>query len=620
MKKAVIFLLIIAFAIAFVVYNITLNTNKVDTVTEEDTSISPEVEEILKDMTLEEKIGQMLMPEIKMHNGKKTTSMNTELAHMIENFKIGGVILFEKNIESIEQLATLNHDIQKLTDIPMFISIDQEGGKVSRIPGGTNMPGNMALGAVASRDDTYKTAQIMARELKALRFNLNFAPVLDVNINPQNPVINVRSFGADPKLVSSLGIEYMKGLQSENIIATAKHFPGHGDTNKDSHYDLPLLNHNRKRLDEVELKPFKEAIENGLDMIMTAHVTFPEIDNTTAISQKDGQEITIPATLSKKVLTDLLRNEMNFQGVIITDAFSMEAISEHFGEEEAVIMAINAGADIILMPIDLEKTFNSILNAVKNGEISMKQINDSVERILVLKEKYNLLPGDSFNIENNLESTLENTLKNTLDNKIVHALNIVGNASHKEFEKNISEKAVTLIANRKKTLPYKISGYEDKKIAVYIPNVVQMNLVEQEISKLDLSSSLELKLINYASKQTFDSKDKDILEWADLTILLTLDLTDENKYLAFLKELIEKNKEFNKDTVVMATGNPYDIMYFSNIDTYLAVYNGIEGPNIPAGIRTIFGESNPRGVLPVSIPNMQGPQDLFPIGFGLTYD
>ncbi|MFW6229939.1 MAG: glycoside hydrolase family 3 protein, partial [Halanaerobium sp.] len=280
-------------------------------------------------MSLEEKVGQLFQV------GFSGSTVNDEIKDLIENYHIGGVIYFSRNIKNPAQTAELSNNLQQLaldsgSGFPLFISADQEGGTVTRLKGATHFPGNMALGAAQSKNLTEKVAQATASELKNLGINVNLAPVLDVNNNPANPVIGVRSFGEDPELVAELGMSYIKGLQSEGITATAKHFPGHGDTDTDSHLDLPIIKHQRSRLDEVELYPFKKAIEAGVDSIMTAHVYFP------AIEKEEG----IPATLSKSVLTDLLRDELKFEGLIITDCMEMNAIVNTFGTVEGAVRTI----------------------------------------------------------------------------------------------------------------------------------------------------------------------------------------------------------------------------------------------------------------------------------------
>ena len=245
--------------------------------------------EIVSKMTVEEKVGQMLMPDFRNWNGSGFTVMNDEVKGVIEKYHLGGVILFAENVKGTEQTTRLVDGLQQASPkIPLLITIDQEGGIVRRLQTGTGMPGNMALGATRSTDLSYRVGNVIGRELSALGINVNFGPDLDVNINPANPVIGVRSFGSDPKMVSDLGVAYIKGVQAAGVAATGKHFPGHGDTATDSHLGLPVVTHDIDTLNKVDLVPFKAAIASGVDMIMTAHVAFPAVDDTKVISKKDG--------------------------------------------------------------------------------------------------------------------------------------------------------------------------------------------------------------------------------------------------------------------------------------------------------------------------------------------
>ena len=318
--------------------------------------------EIVSNMTLEEKLGQMIMPDFRMwqEEGAKEpsdlTEINSEVAEVIDKYDLGGVILFAENVKEISQTTTLIHDLQEIAindedgNLPLLITLDQEGGIVTRLGEGTNLPGNMALGATRSEKSSYDAGYVIGKELNALGVNVDFAPVLDTNNNPENPVIGVRSISSNPELVGKLGKNIANGIQDQGVAATAKHFPGHGDTSTDSHYGLPMVDKSIEELRETELKPFKIAIENGIDMIMTAHIQFPQIEKDTFISKKDVSQISIPATLSDDIIKGILREEMEYDGVVITDAMNMKAISDHFGELESTKMAINAGIDIILMP------------------------------------------------------------------------------------------------------------------------------------------------------------------------------------------------------------------------------------------------------------------------------
>ncbi|MDR0404867.1 MAG: beta-N-acetylhexosaminidase [Oscillospiraceae bacterium] len=373
----------------------------------------------LEQMTIDEKIGQMMCLDFRFWNEedlkqtenpgivtdekvtlqKPVTEINDEIREIIAKYHIGSVILFSQNFVNPEQSKRLINNLQEAAvdagNPRLIIAVDQEGGRVERFAFGREKLKNNA--EIKTAKEAFKKGKTIGRELAALGINCNFAPVVDVNSNPKNPVINVRSFGDNAQIVSEFGKKFMDGLHRQNVIATAKHFPGHGDTDVDSHLGLPRVNKTLEELKKLELAPFKEMIDAGVDMIMTAHIELPKIENKTFISLKDGSKIFIPATLSKTILTYLLRNEMGFDGVIITDAMNMRVISDNFEEAEAVKMAIAAGANIVCMPVilrskkdiaRLDSVFKTAKNAVDSGEIPESQINESVARILKLKDKY----------------------------------------------------------------------------------------------------------------------------------------------------------------------------------------------------------------------------------------
>lgn len=325
-------------------------------------------------MTLEEKIGQLLICGF---DGLKPSD---EIKGLIKDYHIGGVILFSRNIKDPVQTAKLCNSLQGLSKTPLFISVDQEGGKVSRLPKPfTQFAGNAAIGKSNSVKLAYAFGEITARELKAVGINMDFAPVLDVNTNPDNPVINERAFSDSPNSVSRFGLAVIAGLQDNGVIACCKHFPGHGDTSLDSHHQLPVVEHGIERLKEIELLPFIHAVENGVSAVMTAHVLYKGLDEK------------YPATLSRKIIHDLLRKEMGFKGLVITDDLEMKAVSDNYKTGDAAIAALSAGADIILVCKDYEKqkeAREAVLKAVKDNIITEKRIDESVERIMAVKRHF----------------------------------------------------------------------------------------------------------------------------------------------------------------------------------------------------------------------------------------
>lgn len=353
----------------------------------------------ISDMTLDEKIGQMFCLDFRYWEDQNVLEINEKIKEIIGKYHLGSVILFSQNFSNKKQAKKLISDLQEAAvssgNPPLIITVDQEGGDIERF----NFDRKEKFknnGDIQNAEEAYEKGMNIAKELKELGINCNFAPVADVNSNPQNPVIRKRSFSDKAEIVATHCESFLKGLHSQNIMGTAKHFPGHGDTNTDSHVSLSVVYKTLKELDELELVPFKALIDAGVDLIMTAHIELPKIEKETAISKKDGSQIHLPATLSKKILTDLLRKKLKFEGVIVTDAMNMRAISENFGPEEAVKMAIIAGADMLCMPVILhgsndESKLKSLVEyikaAVENGEITEERINESVERIFRIKKK-----------------------------------------------------------------------------------------------------------------------------------------------------------------------------------------------------------------------------------------
>nr|WP_245975466.1 glycoside hydrolase family 3 protein [Oceanobacillus chungangensis] len=552
------------------------------------------IDNAIKGMTLNEKIGQMLMPDFRNWNGKNVTEMLPEIEQMVKDYHLGGVILFAENVVTTEQTTELVAAYQEAAEkYGLLLTIDQEGGIVGRLQSGTYMPGNMALGATRSTETAKNVGSVISKELNALGINMNLAPVLDVNNNPDNPVIGVRSFGETPELVADLGISYIKGIQSNGVAATAKHFPGHGDTAVDSHLGLPEVPHDKERLLEVELMPFQQAMDADIDAIMTAHVTFPKIDNTKVISKKDGTEISLPATLSHKVLTGLMREEMNYDGVIITDALNMAAISEHFGAVDAVIRTVNAGTDIILMPVGLEEVVNGLLDAVEKGEITENRIEESVRRILTLKINRGVIKT-------------ENPVP--VEQLVANAEAVVGSAAHKQVEADAANQSITMLKNDN-VLPLQAAG-EDK--IVVIGNTYSKNLYDA-ITKYHSNTELIQASGPLKNDQLAALQDARAVIFGSYTFNVS-GRAPSSPQMQLVNQLIEQ-----VDAPVVGVGirNPYDIMAFPEIDAYLAQY-GFRDASFYATAATIFGDNNPVGQLPVTIPSLNG-DVLFPFGFGLSY-
>lgn len=338
-----------------------------------------EVSSQVEAMSLDEKIGQMIV------GGIDGTEINAETKDMIENYHVGGVILFADNIETKIQTVNLMNDMKKVNEnnpYPLLLGVDEEGGSVTRMPDDiTSLPTSRSIGEQQDQELASDVGTLLGKQMKGLGFNLDFAPVLDVDSNPDNPVIGDRSFGDNPDIVSDMGIQTMKGIQSEGIISVVKHFPGHGDTSEDSHLELPKVDKSLKELSKVELEPFEHAISKGADVVMIAHILLSEIDTT------------YPASMSENIITGLLREDMGFDGVVISDDLTMGAITENFTIEEAAIQSVKAGSDIVLIahhPNAVNNVHKELKASVENGDISEGRIDESVERIIQLKRKYKL--------------------------------------------------------------------------------------------------------------------------------------------------------------------------------------------------------------------------------------
>ncbi len=350
-------------------------------------SLEEEIENYIDTMSLQEKLGQLLMPAFRSYDYEGPVDvLSEEMAHIIDSYKIGGVILFKENIKNPKQTKDLIKALQNHSGIPLWIGVDEEGGLVSRI--GANP--DMGFTPIAEAFEIGKTGDIkqaadmgqgLGKMLRELEFNMNFAPVLDIWSNPNNTVIGKRSFGEEANLVSQMAIPVMKALQKENIVSVIKHFPGHGDTQEDTHQERAFVDRSLDQLLQRELMPFKEAIASGADAVMVAHIELPQIH--------EG----IPASLSSQVITDLLKNQLGFEGLVITDALDMGAITDQFSKGQLALESFLAGTDILLMP-DIIEANKALLEAYEEGRLTDRRINKSVKKILYTKYKYKIISED----------------------------------------------------------------------------------------------------------------------------------------------------------------------------------------------------------------------------------
>ncbi|MBQ7637892.1 MAG: glycoside hydrolase family 3 C-terminal domain-containing protein [Clostridia bacterium] len=599
-----------------------------------------EVSKMLSAMTLEEKIAQMIMPAVRYWGGEGVTELNSTLSSLIKEYPFAGVILFAQNTQTSEQTLRLTDSLQKANSTEgrpqLFIAADQEGGKITRLQTGTQTPGNMALGATGDEECARTAAGIIGEELSAVGINVDFAPVLDINSEPSNPVIGVRSFSDNAALTAKLGRGYIKGLQDYSVIPSLKHFPGHGDTATDSHTGLPSINKTYAQIKNQELVPFVEGIAEGAQMIMTAHIQFPKIETSTYVSKSTGKPVYLPATLSKKIITDILRGDMGFDGVVVTDAMNMDAVAKHFSASDAARLAINAGVDILLTPVDISSSsgianmkryIKNLVSLVNNGSISIKNVNASVERILRLKYRQGL-----FTVYNG----------SGLDQDIKTAKATVGSEKHHETEFELAKRAVTMVKNSASTLPIQT---KNKRILILTEYSNELLSVEYAVDKLKSDGVIpnSADIVRYCYTTTSQDTLNAQIKKADYVIAIS-ELYSESALsgstCAFLDTAISTAHKNGAKFILLSAQLPYDAARFQSADAILLCWSdkGMSedprvaggdvtgyGPNIPAAVYAAFdSKGGPKGKLPVNIPKLTSGYKysstvLYPFGYGLTY-
>jgi len=543
---------------------------------------------LLQRMSVEEKVGQMVMA------GFPGQIAGPEAETLIEQCKVGGIIFFARNLADPFQTASLSNELQKMAasqgaGIPLFIAADQEGGYVARLPGAASFPGNMGLGAAGDLVLARKVAEATARELRACGINMNFAPVVDVNSNPNNPVIGVRSFGESVEAVSELGAAMVEGLQKEGVSATVKHFPGHGDTSLDSHIDLPTVPHDKARLREVELKPFQVVIDSGVDVVMTAHVTFP------AFEPEPG----LPATLSRHVLTGLLRGDMGFKGLIVTDAMEMGAIVKNFGLEEAAVMAVNAGADIVLVGWpddwrDAVRVVDALSEAVASGKIPMSRVDESVQRVLQVKERRGILQS-SF-----------------VDAKRAKAL--VGSEDNRRLALEAARASICLVRDEGGLIPIKAESCG--KVLVVYPNIGPLTQAEDPSGEpTSLARYLEPTLgkvdgISMSANPDTTEQGKIVNMAKDYDTVIILTSRAWSSGHRGQAQLVATLTKKMPRIIAVSLREPYDLKKYSEVGTYLTVFNS-SGTSMKALAEVLTGDVKSQGKLPVAIPG------FYPVGHGI---
>lgn len=600
-----------------------------------------DIEAILNRMTLEEKVGQMMivsfrvwkeMPEegsegdTTVENAEveipavNVTELNDEIRQCVRDYHFGGTTLFAENCRDAEQVLRLVADLQAENraggGLPLLVAADQEGGVVARLGFGTSGTGNMALAATGDPENARAMAAIYGTELSLLGINADFAPVMDVNDNPNNPVIGVRSFSDDPHTVSDFGSAFIEGLHSAGTIVTLKHFPGHGNTDVDSHTGLPSVDRSYEELKAIELVPFQAAIDAGADAVMTAHIVYPQIETGTHVSASTGEEIYLPATMSKVILTDILRGDMGFEGVVVADALDMASISENFTDEDMLRLTINAGVDMLILPLitdtDLfERNMRMVdlaIEMVKRGEIDEARVDESVRRILTLKQKHGLLDQTNFSVS---------------DAQAAAAVSGVGSAENRQFAWDLAGKANTLVKNENGAFPIDMGA--DETALVLFADSGASRVCAGDLAKQLLGEQGERITVMVNDAENSDAC-VEAAEKADHVVLVSrvysadcLDPSTKDGFsTAVFDRIIEARHAAGKTAIVVSCQLPYDAARFPEADAVLLTYGSSamrklpaesgEGsawaPNLPAALCACFGIGEAEGRLPVDIPTL----------------
>ena len=565
--------------------------------------------EELKKMSLEEKIGQLISVGVNATFLNQDSEAYRALKHHIENNKVGGIILFRGPV--YESVILVNR-MQQLARYPLLISADLESGAGMRFDDTINFPWAMAVGATGNPEYAKRQGEITAREARAMGVHQIFAPVVDVNNNAANPVINVRSYGEDPAQVARFGAAFTEGAQAAGAIATAKHFPGHGDTAVDSHRGLPEINVARERLNTVEFVPFQSSIDAGVGAVMVGHIALPQIDSTavTALpksvkgkptdTDEAGEVIveksTMPATMSP-VLGNILRKDLKFPGMIVTDALSMSGLTIYFTQEEAAVRALESGADMLLKPADVDASFRGVHNAVKSGRITEQRVEESARKILAAKYDLGLL-----------------------DQRItpVDAIDrIVGSRDVVALANEIAEHAVTLVRDEDKLLPLKNLRPDSRVFNLAVTNGEDRNWIANAfVSRLGRSGlKVETVVLDERSTDQDVQKALERAKSADLVFASLFGRVRSGQATSVgippagakaLSALIDAKMPI----VGISFGNPYLLQSFPGLRTYMVAYGDM--PSLQQAVaRALLGEIDIGGRLPISLPG------LYPRGTGI---
>ena len=567
------------------------------------------VDDTIQQMSLDEKVGQLLLPSFYSVYTSSDSDTYDELATLVHDYHVGGLHVFGARRPRPSVLLNPNYSrtalgeplnaaslidrLQAVASVPLLVTADFETGVGFRMDGATTFPRAMAFGAVGDPRLAYEAGRITATEARAIGVHVNFAPVVDVNNNPRNPVINTRSFGEDPARVGDLARAYIEGLHAGGMLATLKHFPGHGDTNVDSHLGLPIIHHGRDRLDRVELAPFRVGFAAGADAVMTAHIELPAL----------GSPAGTPATFSPRIVDRLLRDELGFGGLVFTDSMRMRAVAELVTPAEAATRAVAAGHDMVLHSPDDVAAFGGLKDAVARGELHESRLDGSVRRILTAKARVGLHRGRAVSLD---------TLPAT-----------VGIRAHRAVAQEVSERSLTLIKDDRQELPLRTprsgavlylslldypSGWGiGAPSRTFIPELEKRwpNVTAVELS--DRTSLSEIELV----RQTAEQYDAVVAGVFVRTASFSgrMDLSDA--LVELLTHLAHEAVSTGQPLVTVMFGNPYAATFLDELPTILLTYDFYDLAEASAA-RAVAGEIPIRGRLPITLGAS------FPAGHGLV--
>ena len=574
------------------------------------------VEQTLKKLSLDEKIGQLLVTSFNAGFTSADADASERLRHLVRDVRVGGIHVFgptepmpalmlnptygngggsSRKGDPYAAAAVLNR-VQRDAEVPLLATADFEGGVGYMLNGATRLPRAMAIAATRDTDLAFRAGKVSAEEGRALGVAVDFYPIVDVNNNARNPIINIRSFGEDVLLVSEMAQAYIRGIEAGGMISTAKHFPGHGDTATDTHLGLAVIEHPRSRLDQVELPPFRAAIDAGVGAVMSSHIALPALDP--AMVPGAAQPLPTPATLSRPILTGLLRDQLRFDGLIYTDSMSMFAISQNMPPDRAAALAVKAGADQVLHSPDDDAAFRGIKAAVAAGEIPEAQITRSVERILTVKARVGLHANRLADLA-------------AIDTRL-------GTRDHLNTASELNARAITLLKDDRGQVPLAVpatanilylsvidyaSGWrEGVPSRTFLPELKKRwpNVTGVEVS--DRTTADEFDLVRSLARRADAIVASVFVRIASYSGRMDL----SERQVAMLDELTAQNKPY----VAVLFGNPYTATVLPKLPAVLLTYEAFDGIEL-AAVKALAGEAPIHGKLPVSLPG------LFPLGHGL---